>query len=192
MIITDLAEIKDFLGIDFTDTSKDDFINLIIPVAIDFIFKYTGNNFAIKNTGIISNSLSFSNIDSTITDANAQLLNNTFFSSNQIIRVENSIYNNGVYEIDSVTASIIMIKTGYTFNDEDSLREIKISIISYPLQLKEFVAKFCQFYFPQKQGNESLDSERFDDYTVKYKDKSKGLSEDILNLIEDFKILEWG
>lgn len=104
MPIITLSEVKALLNI--TDTSKDTLISTLIPIVQDKVVRYCHNTFDIPLIRSYADTFTFAGTAKTITDSDAQFLNN-YFTAGLEIRIKNSIYNDGTYTIKTVTAGVL-------------------------------------------------------------------------------------
>lgn len=116
MPITTTENVKKHLQIPATDSTKDALIDSLIVKVQSFFIKRI-NNCVVPNFFHESNNISFVSSDKSINDDNAGFIDAGFAVDNEIL-VQGTFQNDGVFTIDSITASKIVVKE--TVIDEDS------------------------------------------------------------------------
>lgn len=117
MPITTKEEVKKLLQIPTSDTSKDDAIDSLIVKVQSFFIKRI-NNCVVPNFYHESNNISFATSDKSINDDNAGFIDAGFAVDNEIL-VQGTFQNDGVYTIESITASKIVVKENVVDEDSD-------------------------------------------------------------------------
>jgi len=185
-------EVKALIGIANSDTTYDTDIDSLLPSAIDKLFNVTCNYFELypDEINIESDTISFSAADKKINDTGNGFVDAGFVDG-IFVRIYNSLLNDGVYKTLSISADSITLDQSETIKDESAGRKVKITMVKLPQEAKLFIAQVVEFNLAKKARREGIESERFDDYNVRYADQSKGLPERILQNIERFKKLKW-
>ncbi len=104
MPIITLADVKSLLQI--TDTSKDALITTLIPIVQDKVVRYCHNTFDMPMIRSYGDTFTFDASQKTITDSNSEFVNNNFIAGLEI-RIKNSVYNDGTYTINTLTAAVL-------------------------------------------------------------------------------------
>lgn len=189
MIITQ-GEIKDLLGI--ADTSRDGFIDANLPAAESFLFSEFHNYFEVATDQIYleAETISFqSGIPAKILDSGNGFVD-AGFKDGMSLRIKGSYLNDSVVPIETVAAGELALKTGSNLIDEDYGLEVRITVVRLPHEAKLFVAKYLEFHFPNKSTTQGIESERFDDYSVKFKDISE-IPSSIMGIMNPKRKLSW-
>lgn len=192
MSILTTSEVKKILGIADTDSSKDNIIAELLPLAESFFFDETHNycEVATEKIYLESNTISFaSGSPSQIIDSANQFISSGF-KDGMVIRVKGSYYNDGVYTIATVAEGELLLGNDYSLSEEDLGIEVRITIIKLPHEAKLFIAKLIEFYFLNDLSSKGIESERFDDYSVKYVIK-ENIPGPIMQLINPLRVLSW-
>lgn len=184
-MIATLNEIKTLLQI--SDTSKDDLIDTLTPLVENDIVDYT-NAFRDKVNYVSSNSWVFT--DAT-TPTISSVSNN--FVAGQMIFVEGSMLNDGVYTIDSVSGNTININSLYSLSDENSNYAITIYPLLVPKALKLIFAQMVNFRLDKYINN--IKSESLGDYSVTYGSEAtnmiNGYPANIIQQLNKYRKLRW-
>lgn len=186
------TEIKGILGLADTDNSKDDFIDKNLPLAESFLFDETHNYFEVATEQIFleSSTISFeSGSPSKIIDSESQFVN-TGFRGGMALRIKGSYYNDGVITVETVSDGELILEEDINLIDEDAGLEIRITLVKLPQAAKLFVAKLIELNFPNEKVRAGIESERFDDYSVKYIIK-EDIPQTIMMLIDKYRKLSW-
>lgn len=184
-MIATVSEVKALLQI--TTTAKDDVITALLPTIDRFILDWTKNQFKQIKVRMESSFISFSELV-TISDSDALFIECKFTPGTQIV-VEGSLYNDGVYEISSLTAGSLTLATGSGLIDEAAGECITITMVNYPKSLKLDIAQMVA-YAMNKAGKEGIQSESLGDYSVTFMDAtSYPLS--ILNRLKPYRKIGW-
>lgn len=117
MPITTTEEVKKLLQIPTSDSTKDALINSLIVKVQSFFIKRI-NNCVVPNFYHESNNISFATSDKSINDDNAGFIDAGFAVDNEIL-VQGTFQNDGVYTIESITASKIVVKENVVDEDSD-------------------------------------------------------------------------
>ncbi|MBK7979255.1 MAG: hypothetical protein IPK06_04430 [Ignavibacteriae bacterium] len=186
------SEVKGILGIADNDLSKDNIIEKQLPLVESFFFRETNNYCEVATEKIFleSDTISFEGGNpSRIIDSSNQFVNSGF-KDGLAIRIKGSYYNDGAIPIKSVTPGELIPKDEVVLVDEDFGLDIRITIIRLPKEAKLFIAKLVEFYFPNRANTNGIESERFDEYSVKYIIK-EDIPDSIMKLIENLRNLSW-
>lgn len=190
MAIIALEEIKELLGL--TDNTRDNFIENNLPAAESFLFSEFHNYFEVATDQIYleAETISFqSGTPAKILDS-ANGLKNAGFKDGMTFRIKGSYLNDGVMPIETVTAGELILKSGSKLTDEDYGLNIRLTIVRLPQEAKLFVAKYLEFHFPNKSTTQGIESEKFDDYSVKFKDTSE-IPSSIIEIMNPKRKLSW-
>lgn len=140
-MIIDIAEVKEILQI--TGPEYDSAIEKLIPKIQDFIFTYCNNYFEVATDviGIETSSIVFvSGSPSKIQNSDSYFVDAGFVEQMDI-RVKGSLYNDGVYHLDGVTADELTLSADDSLTDEDYEAKVTITMVKYPKGIKLPVAK---------------------------------------------------
>lgn len=191
MSIITVSKIKGLLNL--TDTSKDSFIENNLPAAIEFLFTEFHNYFEVATDQIYieeADTISFeSGTPAKIKDS-ANGLVEAGFKAGMAVRIKGSYLNEKVVELASVTSGEMTLTSDYTLDDENFGLEISLTIIKLPEVAKLFVAKLIESFFPNKSTTQGIESERFDDYSVKF--NKQEIPQQVLDIMEPKRKLSWG
>lgn len=178
--------------LDITDSSRDSFIDKNLMSAEAFLFSRTNNFFEIATNQFFveSNNISFANgTPSKILDSESGFVDAGFVDG-MVFRIKGSYLNDGVVPVSTVTAGEITLQAGHSLSDEDYSLNIRITIVRLPEPAKLFVAKYLEFHFPNKSTTEGIKSEKFDDYSVTFKDSSE-IPKSIMSILDPYRRLSW-
>lgn len=187
MSIITSAEIKGILGIAENDFSKDIIIEKQLPLVEKFLFNDLNNYFESEKVVIETDQISFEN-PSRIVDPMGIFFNSKF-KNGLPIRIKGSDLNQGTFIIKEIFEDKVDLNEDANLIDED-FPEVIISLIKLPDEFKLCAAKLTEFYFPNNVNTMGVESERFDDYSVKYVIKEE-IPHSILDLVERHRRLLW-
>lgn len=166
MIIT-LDEVKALLQI--TNTSKDAFIDSMIPIVQGFIFSYTNNYFEILTDNVYRDSNSISFVDgspSKIIDSQDKFISSGFVPGIHV-RIQGSKFNDGVYNVSTVEAGSLTL-----CEEEELIKEsvdngvfTLITVVKFPKGIKLPVAKLIGFHLDSKNAK-GVQSESLGDHSI--------------------------
>lgn len=137
-MIATRAEVKEFLQIPALTTTYDTLIDSLIPVTQEWLFDYCNNWFEVGTDTLYLTSITISFSDSdpdTILDSDNNFVNAGFVDGMHI-RIKGSLYNNGVYEVDTVVAGTITLVSTETLTTEDQAQNVTITVVNFPQGLK--------------------------------------------------------
>jgi len=193
MSIIRTEEVKELLGIARENDSYDKFIEKALPGMKNFLFSVTNNTFEafLDEIYLEADTISFaagepasiSDSDSGFTDAG--------FVNGMLIRVSGSLFNDGVYKIKTVNDGKLELELDENLTTESAGRTIEITFVKIPEEAKLFIAKVIEYYFPSKASLQGIESEKFDDYSVKFNLKSDDIPESIMAIIKPYVKLNW-
>lgn len=186
-----VVEIKDLLGI--TDTSRDAFIEANKSSVEKQFFEETNNYFEVSPDVLFlsGNSIAFvSGTPAKITDSENRFVS-AGFKAGMDIRIQNSILNNGIFRVGSVVPGELTLAAGEVLIDEDLSQDILVTLVVIPEQIKLVIAKIIEFYFPTKNSQQGIKSEKFDDYSISFVEKGEGFPASVQKLIEPYMNLKW-
>lgn len=182
-MIATLAEIKTLLQI--SDTSKDDLINMLIPIVENDIIEYT-NNFKNGLKIITTTNCTFINESNTIT------VNNSFLSG-QMIYVKGSQLNDGVYTINSRTDTTLTINSLYTLQDEIIDTVIEIFPLIIPKDIKLAFVSMINYKLSKTKDN--VKAESIGDYSATFNnaadDTLNGYPKNIMKGLNKYRKIRW-
>ncbi|CAM4186177.1 phage head-tail connector protein [Paenibacillus alkaliterrae] len=167
-MIATLAEVKSILQI--IDTSKDSVINALLPSVERFILDWTRNQFKQTKVRIQGKGISFDATTKAILDSAGGFVLRKFAPGIQIV-VEGSLLNDGVYKINTVTATQLTLTPESVLKAESAGEYVTITMVSYPASLKLDVASMISFAMA-KANKEGIQSESLGDYSVTFTDAS--------------------
>lgn len=161
MILT-RDEVKNLLNI--SDTSKDNLIDLNIPIVEEAIRQYCRNDFCVRLfDSIISSAFTFSASSNSINLSN---ISSYSLKNNDMIVIYGSLSNDGIYTIETVNADSLTIYDLYSIEDEDENNVVTLHKIRFPLDIKLTAAKMVNYNISSfKTG---ITEEKIDDYSVKF------------------------
>ncbi|MBI1939174.1 MAG: phage head-tail connector protein [Ignavibacteriales bacterium] len=191
MAITKLEEIKHILGIEDTDTSKDNLINSLVGPSEEFVFMHTNNSFEIfeQDFYIEANKISFKKAEKKINNPDGGFVANGLKTGTSI-RVSGSFLNDGAYRTKEVTETDIELESDQDIEDEaaDSNCFIRITMMRLPKGVKVFIAKFIQHLFSNNKSSEGIASESFGGYSVSYITEDK-IPDTLLAILQPYRRL---
>jgi len=172
MPIIDTSTVKSILGI--TASTWDTQIGVLIPYVQDDILRYcTPDSFKDDNIYIQANTIAFVDSDpDTITDSGSGFLDASF-AAEMDVYVEDSLYNDGLYNVDTVVAGTLTLDSTESVVTEAAGENILITRIKWPKGLLMIVAQIIWQNITRAQ-NKDVKSERIGDYSVTYTDLSSG------------------
>jgi len=164
MIIT-VDEVNAILGYSYEYDSR---IKKLIPFVQNQIVDYCNNSFLDWNIYITASTISF--LTRTITDSNSGFIDAEFYRGCNI-KILDSKYNNGVYELKSVAAGSMEIVEDFnqSFVQEDADNTITILRVKFPEEIKLKTAMLIKSFIEGKGQlvkSESLPG----GYSVTFKD----------------------
>ena len=159
-------------------SGKDDAIQSIIPLAVENAMAYTKNYFHIPGQYVEGYVISFDASLKKITNENADFIFEGEFANRfqpgLMIHVQNSIFNDGLYTIASVTASELIVSAEDTLYDEAYGSLIRIDLVKVPKGFKLALARFIGSLLEGVKQN--LQSESIGDYSYSRKADTEMLS----------------
>lgn len=167
MALITVAETKSILQL---DGSYDTVLGVLVPLVCKEVVKFTNNRFANRDVYVENTSFSFSNSTSKITDSQSQFLASYFNSSVNDFIVRGSLYNDGLFESQTVTANEITINTTTmtkTLVDEAEGELIRIQRVDFPAELKLPTARWLN-YLIRTDNLKGVKSESVLSYSVNY------------------------
>lgn len=140
-MIIEVTEVKEILQI--TGPEYDSVIAKLIPKIQDFVFTYCNNYFEVATDiiGLETTALIFvSGSPSKIQNSDGYLIEAGFIEGMDI-RVKGSLYNDGVYHIDTISAGEIELSADDSLTDEDYEAKVSLSMVKFPKGIKLPIAK---------------------------------------------------
>lgn len=200
-MIATLAEIKTIIGISQSDTSKDSTIKTFMQIIEEEIHDICKNDFLrerdLINEKYLSSSLNISFEASSYKILDSDNNFDTAFIAGDSIKVFGSLYNDGIYLVDTVAVdgSYLTIDSDYgSITDEASgVSAIGIYKLWYPKPLKFAIAHMINYRLSSDSllKSKGIESERVDDYNVKFEtgkgSKLSGYSSDILKMLQPYR-----
>lgn len=170
MAVITQAEAKTYLQIGTTD--YDSLIDTFIPTVQEDLCEITHNDFLLRDVYNVGSDFVFAHSTSsadTITDGSSDFTHDSRpdFKSDFDLIVYGSAYNDGKYEVDTVTSNIITFTTTCALVAEDEDEWITISQVKWPKGVKPIAAQMIWHRIDAiKQGSEQ--SESLGDYSATY------------------------
>lgn len=191
MALITKAEVKTRLNI--TSTDYDDLIDAAIEDLTDWLPDYLCNLFINHNLKYQANTLSFDTL--TITDSEAQFVEEGFVSG-QDVYVAGSLYNDGHYEIDTVsTTEMAMVSASFVIEDEGDSSPT-IYLVQWAKGLKTVVSNMIKHQIDQSSGG-GAKAEKIGDYSITYKETpfagsgASAYPSDIIGQLKPYRKLGW-
>jgi hypothetical protein len=159
------AEVKELLQI--TATTWDTMITNLLPVIAKQITAYCKNTFVSDKVKLTSLDLVFAATAKTITgDTSLDNFTTGYFYADDVILIEGSIRNDGVYELQTVLNNVLTLKSTDTIKDE-AVSDFIVSIqrIDYPGDLKLAFADIVKSFIDVNRGVQHFS---LADYSVTY------------------------
>jgi len=165
MIITK-AEVKQLLRIDSSNTEYDDYIDTAIAPLQRWVEEYLSNNFLSDRVYYRGEAFEFVSESAQILDSTGYFTEYQFMA-NKDIHIDGSYKNDGIYEIQEVTAGALTLPDG-SLVDEDMQGhtyryKVTIAEKEYPEGIKPTIAKLIGF---------NLKNGSFNDDDSEYKSES--------------------
>ena len=188
-MIADLNTVRQLLQI--TSTSTDALIAELLPVVQRQIVDYCNNRFLNWRVWLTSSDFVFANASpATITDPNSGFVD-AHFHDDMDIFVTGSYNNDGFYEVNTVTAGTLTLKSSETLIAEDEDNAVTIYKVDWPQSLKMTFAKMVNYNI-QKDALTGIESQRLGDYSVQYTNVGGAdYPSGIVNGLKPFKKLKW-
>jgi hypothetical protein len=170
MSVVTKDEVKTYLQISSTD--YDSLIDTYIPIVQEDLCEITNNDFLLRDVWNVGTDFVFAHSSSsadTITDGSSDFTGNSRpdFKSNFDIVVHGSGYNDGKYQLDNVTASVLTLTTTEELVAEDDDEAVTISQVKWPKPVKPVAAQMIWHRIKGiTQGG--VQSESLGDYSVTY------------------------
>jgi hypothetical protein len=170
MSVVTKDEVKTYLQISSTD--YDSLIDTYIPIVQEDLCEITNNDFLLRDIWNVGSDFVFAHSTSsadTITDGSSGFTPDSRpdFTANFDIVVHGSGYNDGKYQLDNVTASVLTLTTTEELVAEDDDEAVTISQVHWPKAVKPVAAQMVWHRIDQiKQGSEK--SESLGDYSASY------------------------
>jgi hypothetical protein len=185
MLIT-TNKIKSLLNISNTD--NDNFIKTLIPVVEQDICTLCKNDFIDTRFDFISsNKISFNPTDNSL---NLTGIESKDFIVGDTIRVYKSLRNDQIFTIDSIETNKLILNSIDEVTEENSDENIYIAKIKYPTGLKMIFAKMINYHLQEnEEETANIKSEKMDDYSITYEDKSSGYPSSILSKLYNYRQL---
>lgn len=170
MPITTLDTVKTDFQISLSDTTHDATIQGYIPRAQEKIIDYCNNSFVVPGIYIHSAGIAFvSGTPATITD-----IDNLFVIGDLIagdMKITGSKYNDGVYNVATVTDGTLTLATGETLTDEAAENWVRISRVKFPTGIQYEVSMLIKWMMA-KEGK-LVNSESVSGYSATFKTESE-------------------
>lgn len=114
------------------------------------------------------------------------------FLANDDFYIYNSYRNDGIFTIDSISGSTITVISGQSVVDELSGRSIMLSIIKWPLELKQIAAYMVAYDYDVRPSTSSVLKSRslgpFSESYINAADEVYGYPKKIANMLESYTI----
>lgn len=183
MLIT-TNKIKSLLNISNTD--NDNFIKALIPIVEQDICTLCKNDFIDCEFDFISsNKISFNSTENSL---NLTGIESKGFIAGDTIRVYKSLRNDQIFTIESIETNKLILDSIDEVTQEYSGENIYVAKVKYPPGLKMIFAQMINFLVNENQEETSnVKSEKMDDYSITYEDKSSGYSSSILSKLYNYR-----
>jgi len=191
-MIATRAEVKEFLQIPALTTTYDTLIDSLIPVTQEWLFNYCQNWFEVATDTIYltSTTISFADTDpDTILDSDNNFVDAGFIDGMHI-KITGSLYNDGVYEVNTVVAGTITLVSTEKLTTEDQAQNVSITVVNFPLGIKlGFKAIIGEELKADFTSGENVISENVGNTTFTYSgSKVKGsYPNELLSLLSPYK-----
>ena len=186
MPIATLTEVKTLLRIG-VDATLDTYITAVIPWMQDYICNWCNNFFEYKTDDIYieSSKISFTDADpDTVTDEDETFVEAGFVSGMDM-RFVGSLYNDGIYLVDTVAAGTLTLDSNESLTTEDEDLAVLITWVKFPKGLKVPFAKTINYLIQQSTTPKAV-SERVGNESYAFKeDRSKAIIPEAL--MNEFK-----
>lgn len=184
MAIITLAETKTILRI--SDSSEDTFISAMIPMIQDFVITYCNNSFEFKKDDIYLETSGISFVSSTrkIVDEADGFIEAGFVNGMEV-KVFGSLYNDGIYLVDTVLAASLELDSAESLTDEDEGLTVLITWVKFPEGIKPAVAKLIRYEI-QNSITDKASAERVGNESYTY-DKNRGTGIYPKELLNNFR-----
>ena len=152
-MIATKAELKTLAKI--TSMDQEDMIDLLIPTVEDDIRQYCNNGFRDENVYIRTGDISFTHntaaADTINLDAGSEGFTDAQFKSGQTVQVQGSYNNNGFFEVETVTSTVMTL---YAYANrpyypelvtEDEGVLVQINKVEYPKAIKLIEAQMLKY-----------------------------------------------
>ena len=168
MALITLQEVKTQLGLDDT---LDVMLGYLIPlVSYQVVYAKTQNRFVNQKITMTSSTLTFDEDAGTIVDSQAQFIESDFFTGKQDIVIGGSLYNDGLYELASVSTTTMTLDLSTMtegFKDEAEEQFVEIKQVVFPQALKLTTGKWLG-YLINTDNYKGIKSENVLSYSVSY------------------------
>jgi len=137
-MIATLDEIKELLQIPASTETYDGLIKSLIPTVQEWLLEHLNNYFMVaeEDVYLISTAIVFNNASPpTIANSDDEFVD-AGFVDDMHLRFQGSLYNDGIYEIETVAAGTLTLATAETLMDEDKEQEITINVVKFKKGLK--------------------------------------------------------
>ena len=194
-MLLNLSDCKTLLGISGTD--YDTLLGMLLPVVQNDVLTITNNSFlagqtaraintSYRQSNVFGNasyiynevaSATFSNSAGTLVDADSGFLDAYFPEATIDVKIEDTLYNDGYYGVETATASTLTLETGWEFIDEEA-ENIIVYLMKFPKSLQVTAAKMVDYHLNDKSGAYSKlqlnneKSESLGDHSITYQDIS--------------------
>ncbi len=193
MILT-VDEVKQMLGIPTATETDNAQILALLPVVQDNVFDYMNNLFLNDEVYISSSAISFaapaSGVNSLITGTGETFITEGFFAG-AVFVVAGSLINDAIYEIFSLTETIITLPANTIIKTEAVGETVLIQRMDIPEGVKLAMAKMIGDDLKKSMSAGSVaESEKVGDYSVKFSTSTGKLAsytDDIKSLIDKYR-----
>jgi len=143
--------------------ADDKAIEEVIPGIQDYILRYTRNSFVLPKTRVQNTEIKFFSGDKKISCQSCDFIASGFKGASDIV-VKNSISNDGIYAVVSVSKSEIVLEDN--INDEDSGERVEIARIKFPVGLEKPAADLVEYHIQKKPA--IVKGEKTGSYSFQY------------------------
>ena len=187
MPLITLEQVKCVLQLDST---YDDTIELLIPFVQDMVvYSICNNTFKNPNVYTYASTISFDTSADQILDSDSNFVENDFIISDII--VQNSKYNNGIYEVSAVAVGALTINFEHSvlnaLTEETVDNTVLVQKIEFPSSLRVPAAMLLN-YFMQKDNLKGVKSESVLTYSVSY---SEDIPKNITSMFNKYRKPSW-
>jgi len=175
MALISKTDVKNQLG--YSD-KYDSQIDAIIPGAVKKAFKASQNYHHISDQYVESYQISFDSAQKKISLSGGGFLttglNPIRFSAGMYIHIENSVLNNGIKFLATVSNTELTLDASEVLYDEDVGSLVKISLMNIDDGFKSAIVEFVGYKLStgKKKG---VNSEKLDDYSANYRSEQEAL-----------------
>ncbi len=190
MPLITLEQVKGVLQLT-NDNTFDETIELLIPFIQDrVVYSICNNTFKNPYVYVYASTISFDTSADQILDSDSNFVENDFVTDSDII-VQNSKYNNGIYEVSAVAVGALTLSFEHSVHnaltEETADNTVLVQRIEFPPSLVVPTAMLIN-YFLQKDSIKGVKSERVLSYAVTY---VEGIPKSIKQMFNQYRKPSW-